>query len=71
MSDFTYRRGYGYMIHNTGGGLIANFYYTVDAQYVNLYFHYETAGSYDTSDTTATFTGYVFANDRESQDYIS
>lgn len=68
------RRGYGFITHNTGVGLAANFYYTVDATYVKVYFHYNNTipggGGYNTAGTTAKFTGYLFANGRESQNYV-
>lgn len=65
------RRGYGYITHNTGAGLTASFYYTVDATFITLYFHFQTTLSPvpATSGTKATFTGYLFANDRTDQDY--
>lgn len=65
------RRGYGYITHNTGAGLQADFYYTVDSMYVNLYFKYFSVlnPGPPTGGTKATFTGYVFANDRTDQDY--
>ena len=64
------KRGYGYIVHNTGFGLTASFYYTIDATYVNLYFLFNTSLSgTNTAGTTATFTGYLFANDGQDQDY--
>lgn len=65
------RRAYGYVVHNTGAGLSANLYYTVDDTYINLYFHFQTTLSPvpNTSGTTLTFTGYLFSNSRENQDY--
>lgn len=69
--DNVVRRGYGYISHNTGIGLTANFYYTVDSTAVKVYFHYETAGTKKPTGTTAKFTGYLFANDRLTQDYTS
>ena len=67
----TRRRGYGY-IHNTGFGLTASFYYTVDSTYISLYFLFNTADtSVTTAGTTATFTGYLFSNGTDSQDYTA
>lgn len=63
------KRGYGYIVHNTGFGLTASFYYTVDSTYINLYFLFNTTSGATTSGTVAKFTGYVFANSREPQNY--
>lgn len=65
------RRGYGHITHNTGFGLTASFYYTVDTEYVNIYFLHNsfTTPKPSTAGTKATFTGYLFANDRTKQDY--
>lgn len=63
------RRGYGYIIHNTGIGFTFSFYYIADATKVYLYCHFETSGSESVVGTTAQFTGYVFANDRTNQSY--
>lgn len=71
--DFT-RRGYGFITHNTDAGLAANFYYTVDDTYVKIYFHFNNYGAIPgiyTSGTSARFTGYLFANDRTSQNYTT
>lgn len=68
------KRGYGYINHNTGAGLTASFYYTVDSTHVKLYFHYNNwaeIGGVNTVGTTAKFTGYLFANGRNSQNYVS
>ena len=63
-------RGYGYINHNTGAGMTASFYYTVDSEYVNLYFIFNGSVTKPTTvGMTAVFTGYVFANDRQNQDY--
>lgn len=73
-SYLTYtRRAYGYVSHNTGAGLTANFYYTVDDTYIKLYFHFQTTLSPVplTNGTTAKFTGYLFSNDRTEQDYTT
>lgn len=67
-----YRRGYGYITHNTGGGLTASFYYTIDATYIKLYFLFNTTMTPkpNPAGTTAVFTGYLFANDSTvNQDY--
>ena len=65
-------RRYGYVTHNTGVGLTANWYYTVDSSSIKLYFHYETSLSgKTTSGTKAVFTGYLFSNGRNNQDYTS
>lgn len=64
------RRGYGYITHNTGFGLTATFYYTVDAVSVKLYFMFWAVfPGVTTSGTKAVFTGYLFANGRNNQDY--
>lgn len=65
------KRGYGYITHNTGAGLAANFYYTVDAEHVNLYFIFNgfISPKPNVSGTKAIFTGYSFANGRNNQDY--
>lgn len=65
------RRAYGYVSHNTGVGLSANFYYTVDSTYITLYFHFQTDLSPVplTNGTVAKFTCYLFSNDRKAQDY--
>lgn len=65
------RRGYGYITHNTGFGLTASFYYVVDSTFVKLYFLHNSAVTPkpSTAGTKATFTGYLFANDRTKQDY--
>jgi len=64
------RRGYGFITHNTGFGLTASFYYTVDAVSVKLYFLFWSVNSgMKTTGTKAVFTGYLFANGRTSQDY--
>ena len=69
------RRGYGFISHNTGFALNADFYYTVDATYVSIYFLFNSVTGLspkpNTAGTTATFTGYLFANDRSNQDYTS
>ena len=63
-------RGYGYINHNTSAGMIASFYYTVDSEYVNLYFIFNGSVTKPTTvGMKAVFTGYVFANDRQNQDY--
>ena len=65
------RRTYGYVSHDTSAGLTANFYYTVDSTYITLYFHFQTTLNPVpfTNGTTAKFTGYLFSNDRTTQDY--
>lgn len=65
------KRGYGYILHNTSGSLQASFYYVVDATYISLYFIFETFSDpiETTSGTKATFTGYLFSNGRNNQDY--
>lgn len=67
----TIRRAYGYITHNTGAGLTASFYYTVDSQYVKLYFHFNgfISPKPNPAGTVATFTGYLFANGRNNQNY--
>jgi hypothetical protein len=65
------RRGYGYIVHNTGFGLVASFYYTVDSTSIKLYFLFNTFGSATTAGTVAKFTGYLFSNGRNDQDYTS
>lgn len=67
------RRGYGHMSNNTGFGLNADFYYTVDSVYVKLYLLYYGPFVAPPSivGTTAKFTGYLFANDIENQDYTA
>ena len=68
----TKKRGYGYITHNTGSELTASFYYTVDSTYISLYFLFNTADtSVTTAGTKATFTGYLFSNGRNSQDYTA
>ena len=63
-------RGYGYINYNTGAGMVAGFYYTVDSEYVNLYFIFDGILTKPTTvGMKAVFTGYVFANDRQNQDY--
>ena len=63
-------RGYGYINHNTSAAMTASFYYTVDSEYVNLYFIFDGFLTKPTTvGMTAVFTGYVFANDRQNQDY--
>ena len=65
-----YRRGYGYIVHNTGAGLTASWYYTIDATSIKLYFLFNTSLSgTNTAGTKATFTGYLFANGCNDQDY--
>lgn len=65
------RRAYGYMPHNTGFGLVATWYYTVDATNVSVYFLFnnQTGSTITTAGSTCTFTGYLFANGRNNQDY--
>lgn len=65
------RRAYGYVVHNTGASLMASYYYTVDDTYITLYFHFQTTLSPVplTNGMTAKFTGYLFSNDRNTQDY--
>lgn len=64
------KRGYGLIPHNTGIGLTVNFYYIVDDEYVNLYLLYNTIQTPpNIAGTTAKFTGYLFANGVDSQDY--
>ena len=67
------RRAYGYMPHNTGFGLVASWYYTVDSTHVRLYFLFnnQTGSTITTAGTKAVFTGYLFANGRNNQDYTS
>ena len=68
----TKKRGYGHIANNTGYGLEASFYYTVDSTYISLYFLFDTADtSVTTAGTTATFTGYLFSNGINSQDYTT
>lgn len=66
-------RGYGIVYHNTGFGFVFTFYYNVTETSIELYALYNTAVSPtpDCSGTTATFTGYLFANGRNSQTYGS
>ena len=57
-------RGYGMILHNTGTALAATFYYVINSSSVSLYFLYRsTIPGTTTAGTTATFTGYLFAND--------
>lgn len=65
------RRAYGYVVHNTGAGLTASFYYKVDSTHIRLYFHFQTSMSPvpATNGMTVKFTGYLFSNDRTTQDY--
>lgn len=66
------RRGYGYITHNTGFGLTASFYYTVDSTSIKLYFLFNSQLSgTTTAGTVAKFTGYLFSNGRNNQDYTS
>ena len=64
-------RGYGYVTHNTGFGFTFNFYYTIDATSIKLYCIFDTFfdPKPNCSGTTAKFTGYLFANGRDNQDY--
>lgn len=66
------RRGYGYITFSTAVAVLANFYYKVDSSYVELYFLYDSqftdTGRFSAG-TKATFTGYLFANDRVNQKY--
>lgn len=68
-----YRRGYGRIVNNTGFGLLADFFYVVDSSSVKLYFLFNSIVSgTNTAGTTATFTGYLFANDSTvDQDYTA
>lgn len=71
-SYLTYnRRAYGYVVHNTGAGLTASFYYTVDSTHIRLYCHFQTTLSPvpNTIGMNVKFTGYLFSNDRNTQDY--
>ena len=69
LDGFT-RRGYGFIPHNTGEELEASFYYKVDSTYVNLYFKFNgSVTKPNPAGTSFTFTGYVFANDMQAQDY--
>lgn len=75
-SNNVIKRGYGYQVNNTGVGLVFDFYYTVDATSVTLWckFSFWNATGSGNPDpyskgTVATFTGYIFANDRSSQNY--
>lgn len=66
------RRGYGYITHNTGFGLTASFYYTVDSTSIKLYFLFNAVfDGVTTSGTVAKFTGYLFSNGRNNQDYTT
>lgn len=70
--DRVSRRGYGYISWSTAAMPQANFFYTVDSTYVELYFYYEypfVSPPRYVSGTSGTFTGYVFANDRSNQTY--
>lgn len=77
-SDFggIYIRMYGLPAYMTGLGPSADFHYEVDDEYVNIYFSYSdprpgTPARLDTSGIKATFTGYIFANDLNEQDYTN
>lgn len=67
------RRGYGSIPNNTGGSLLADFYYSVDSTTVYLYFLFNDliAPDQTTSGTTATFTGYAFSNRTTAEDFTS
>lgn len=66
------KRGYGGIWHNTGLGLDFTFFYTVTSTSIKLYCRYNTgASNAGTSGAKATFTGYLFSNGSNAQDYTT
>ena len=66
------KRGYGNISHNTGAGLVFTFFYIVTSTSIKLYCVYNTtATNAGTSGTKATFTGYLFSNGSNAQDYTT
>lgn len=64
------RRGYGGINVSTAIATRAKFFYTVDETHISLYLIYDGLSTPpNIAGTTATFTGYLFANDRTNQVY--
>lgn len=64
------KRGYGTIWHNTGLTPRFDFFYTVTSTNIKLYCFYNSVmPDTGTSGTKVTFTGYLFSNGTNSQDY--
>ena len=66
------KRGYGTIVHNTSTTPVYTFFYVVTSMSVQLYCTYNTtASNVGTSGTKVTFTGYLFSNGSNAQDYTT